>query len=56
MKWGAARDIKYGRSFRGGLGGGGRMKGERRGNTGEERGMWVRCWTQQHLREDREGG
>lgn len=32
------------------------MKGERRGNTGEEGGMQVRCCTQQHLREDREGG
>lgn len=31
----AARDIKYGRSFRGGFRGGGKMKGERRGSTGE---------------------
>lgn len=31
MKWGAARDIKYGRSFRGGLGGWGEDEGREEG-------------------------
>lgn len=40
----AARDIKYGRSFRGGWVG--REDEERRERAREEEGTCVRCWTQ----------